>query len=730
MSKKNICRVFRLFSFVIPIVILCIYFIWKGLAPFGDNTFLIHDMNAQYINFYAYLKSCLAGKNNFVYSFSRGLGGDFPSFFAYYLTSPFNIITMLFPDELMPVGINLEMLFLFGLSGAACYYSLEYLTKSNYKLMLLFFSSAYSLSGWMVLNAENFQFIPEAAVLPMVVVSCKKMKETGKMWGVVFWLAVSVILNFYIGYMIFIFTFLWLFTSDGRKFTVKNFGVFILAALISMPVWFPVLRQFSSTWKSTEADWYTPNINFSLLPFLKKFLPGQFDFNQYMDDGLPAVYCSLITIVSSIVYFITDDDLAVKRQRAILLIILFVSLIFQPLTMVWQGFSKAHWWPYRFSFLLIYLLVLCAASSKKNIPWFILLFGIAGMIYNLFITFDVKLINAEPLSVYSEFVHNKKILLDSVDNQDELFRIEDLHPRNDNDAMFFSYAGITHFDSFANGAGFKFLSSLGFPQDRGTLQYGLGNTEFANSLLGVRYVIDGNEIRYREIPASYAYLLPENVSDKLIAANGENSVDYQNAVARALGYSSDLLTPAEVVISTENIECDEHFCWKPDPAADGFFIYEAVIPEGQALYAYADDSFLVGKLYFLINDERISITSPDGLIPLKKAGEPEKTEVRVLVDSVVTDKPVIHFYTEDPKNVAQLFSPLMKDITVKKMSSSELQISLPSLSEPGILLVTLPYDSRWKASSGGEVMKTKEIWDIFLGIEIPAGNNELRLKYR
>ncbi len=730
MSEKKVCRVFRLFSFVIPILILCIYFIWKGLTPFGNNTFLIHDMNAQYINFYAYLKSCIAGKNNFVYSFSRGLGGDFPSFFAYYLTSPFNIITMLFPDELMPIGISLEMMFLFGLSGAACYYSLEYLTKSNHKLMLLFFSSAYSLSGWMLLNAENFQFIPEAAVLPMVIVSCQKMKETGKMLSTVLWLAVSVILNFYIGYMIFIFTFLWLIISNGKKFTVKYLGVFVFAALISMPVWFPVLRQFGATWKSTEADWYSPNINFPMLPFLKKFLPGQFDYQQYMDDGLPSVYCSLITVLSAIVYFITDDDLTVKRQRAILLIILFVSLIFQPLTMVWQGFSKAHWWPYRFSFMLIYLLVLCAASSKEKIPWFILLIGIPGIIYNMFITFDVKLYYAEPLSEYSEFVQNKKILLNSIDNKDELFRIEDLHPRNDNDAMFFSYAGITHFDSFANGSGFKFLSSLGFPQDRGTLQYGLGNTEFANSLLGVRYVIDGNEIRRREIPSSFAYLLPENIANKLTVTDEENPADYQNAAACALGYSSEILSPVETVASTENIECDEQFCWKTDPEADGFFIYEAVIPEGQALYAYVDDSFLVGKLSFLINDELVSITSPDGLIPLKKADEPEKTEFKILAESALADNPVIHFYTEDQENVAQLFSPLMKDLTVKKLSSSVLQISLTPTEKSGMLLVTLPYDSRWKASSGGEGLKTKEIWDMFLGIEIPAGVSELRLDYR
>ena len=118
------------------------------------------------------------------------------------------------------------------------------------------------------------------------------------------------------------------------------------------------------------------------------------------------------------------------------------------------------------------------------------------------------------------------------------------------------------------------------------------------------------------------------------------------------------------------------------------------------------------------------------MIPLKKADEPEKTEFKILAESALADNPVIHFYTEDQENVAQLFSPLMKDLTVKKLSSSVLQISLTPTEESGMLLVTLPYDSRWKASSGGEVLKTKEIWDMFLGIEIPAGVSELRLDYR
>ena len=730
MTQKNKCRIFRLFSFILPVLLICIYFKEKQITPFGDFSFLIHDMKAQYIDFFAYLRSVINGTNNFSYSFSRGLGGEFKSFFAYYLTSPFNLITIIFPDDLMPIGVSLEMLLLFGLAGLSCYYSLEKLTDNRNKYFLLFCSAAYALSGWMLINAENFQFIPEASVLPMVVVSCQNYKKTGKMWGAVFWLTISVILNFYLGYMVFIFAFLWLIIPDENATNLKSFLIFIIAALFSAPVWIPVLRQLSLTIKNQETHWYEPVFNFSILPFLKKFLPGQFNHVQYMDNGLPPVYCSLVSIIAAIMYFILPGHRQTKYHRAAIIVILLISMFFSPFTMIWQGFSKPHWWPYRFSFLLIFLIILCAASCKNKILIFLVPFGIAGLIFNLFVTFNVKLENNEPLSVYSAEIKTKKALLESIPVSDELFRIEDLSPRNDNDAMHFSYSGITHFDSLANKSVFQFLDLMGFPQDRYTVQYGMGNTEFANSLLGVRYVLNENIASKRITPSSLAYLIPKSFNSEMV--NGSKPADFQNSLAKNLGSNTEILTQIYITeSSTENIDCDETFCWKQDLLLDGFFRYQITFPEGKKLYAHIDESFLVGDLYFIFDDQKIPLQSSNGLIPLPVNGNnQEETFITVLVDSAINDYPPVSFYAEDNAAVAKLFAPLMEDVYVKKISSSELEISIPDNGEQKIMLVTVPYESRWKAATGNETLNTVKVWNTFLGVELIPGIKNVRLEYR
>lgn len=701
----------------------------KQITPFGDLSFLIHDMKAQYIDFFAYLRGVLSGTNDFNYSFSRGLGGDFKSFFAYYLTSPLNLITILFPDDMMPIGVSLELPLLFGLAGLSCYYSFEKLTENSNKYLLLFYSTAYALSGWMLINAENFIFIPEASVLPMVILSCQNYKKTGKIWHAVFWLAISVILNFYLGYMVFIFAFLWLIIPDENRSNIKFLLIFIIAAIISAPVWVPVLRQLSSTIKNQETAWYEPVFNFSIIPFLKKFLPGQFDHRQYMDNGLPAVYCSLVSIIAAIAYFILPGNKKTKYHRAALLIILLVSMFFSPLTMIWQGFSKPHWWPYRFSFLLIFLIVLCAASCKNKYLLFLAPLGIAGIIFNLFVTFDVKLENNEPLSVYSDAIHSKKSLLESIPETDELYRIEDLSPRNDNDAMHFSYAGITNFDSLANKAVFHFLDAMGFPQDRYTVQYGMGNTEFANSLLGVRYVLGNGSVNSREIPSSFAYLIPQNYEFDHLEST--DPAAFQNALAGALGSKSNILNEIDISeLTTENIECDDFFCWKTDAILDSYFKYKISIPEGKQIFAHVDESFLVGDLFFVIDDQQISIKSPDGLIPLPVIGNGKgDTTISIRVDTGICDRPVVSFYAENEDAVSNLFTPLMKDVYVRKISSSVLEITIPQSADQNTLLVTVPYDSRWKAKSGNDILNTGKIWDTFLGVELPSGVRMVRLEY-
>lgn len=718
-------------AFFLPVFCLCFYFIRSGITPFGGGTFLIHDMNAQYVDFFSYLRTILSGENDLLYSLSLGAGSPLPAFFAYYLACPLNLIPILFPDASMPTGITLEMLLLFGLTGLSCFYCLRRLSEETSPLLCLYLSAAWSFSAWMVLNAENFQFIQEAAVLPMLICSLEKLKREGKQISAILWLTTALILNFYIGAMLWLFALLWLIIPSDRNVPVwQILMVFLAAFLLSSPVWLTVLQTMGYTIKQTSPDWYAPRINFTFPELLRKFLPGQFDASAYQDHGLPAVYCGLLTLAGTVFYFFTGKFTAERRHHIILLVIMMISLCYHPLTMIWHGFSEPHWWPYRFSFLFIFLLILCAARSRIPVPALLLIPCLAGLIFNLDKTFSVKLVNQIQLQDYAATVTAKAERLSVLTSGDrELYRIEDLSPRSDNDAMHFSTSGITTFNSLADRRVIEFLSAMGFPLERYTLRYGAGNTLFANLLQGVRYVLDGDRIVENGSDAGLVFRIG-HIAETLDLSEID-AMTLQNMLAASLGAASPVLSPVKTEgVTMENLDCDEDFCWKEDPVQDAYIHYTLAASRDGFLYAHREQPSLVGKMAFQIGDRNTELSAAEHFLPLCPVRKGKTVRLDLNVSAPVSDLPEVSFILEDTDAVRTLFTEAFCDISVKKVSSSELQISIPSVSSEIVLAVTLPYDSHWRAEAAGMNLRIKPLWDVFMQVRIPAGTEEITLKYQ
>ena len=94
--EKNRCVFGELACFFTSTLILMILFTIYHYAPFGNNSLATMDANIQYIDFFAYLKDVLAGKNNISYSFGKTLGGTNAAVFSYYLASPLNLLVIFF----------------------------------------------------------------------------------------------------------------------------------------------------------------------------------------------------------------------------------------------------------------------------------------------------------------------------------------------------------------------------------------------------------------------------------------------------------------------------------------------------------------------------------------------------------------------------------------------------------------------------------------------------------
>lgn len=65
-----------------------------GIYPFGDKSILCIDLYGQYTHFLGFLKN--SSPSEFLYSFTKGFGGNTLGLFAYYCISVFNLFVFFF----------------------------------------------------------------------------------------------------------------------------------------------------------------------------------------------------------------------------------------------------------------------------------------------------------------------------------------------------------------------------------------------------------------------------------------------------------------------------------------------------------------------------------------------------------------------------------------------------------------------------------------------------------
>ena len=125
---------------------LCWLIFWlKDYAPFGTGTLATQDAYIQYVDFFAYYRDLFTGKNSLLYTLSDTLGGDTLSLFSYYLGSPLNLLTLLFPKWEIFSAFHL----LLSLKLSACAFTMAYFLKERFpklsELFVVLLSLCYGL---------------------------------------------------------------------------------------------------------------------------------------------------------------------------------------------------------------------------------------------------------------------------------------------------------------------------------------------------------------------------------------------------------------------------------------------------------------------------------------------------------------------------------------------------------------------------------------------------------
>lgn len=182
-------------------------------------------------------------------------------------------------------------------------------------------------------------------------------------------LACAIIFNYYIGYMICIFMVIIFLAYTINNFKdIKlffhqflNFAISsIISGLISAIVLLPTLFNLSSN-KLAQSD-FNSNFNIKLLITGGKTVSRLFIGDTYND--WPPIFVGTLAAIIFIIYFIDSRNSVKARITNLIIGIIFVlSIIVRPLYLFWHGGQQTIAYPYRFSFLIVFWILLLAAKE-------------------------------------------------------------------------------------------------------------------------------------------------------------------------------------------------------------------------------------------------------------------------------------------------------------------------------------------------------------------------------
>lgn len=371
------------YCFGIPVVLYFLIYLSMGLHPFGNGSVLVLDLNGQYVYFYEALRNAVVGDTSLLYSFARQLGGEFLGIYAYYVASPFSYIVCLFPQDRMLEALLCIFLIKAGISGLTMGYYLHKTAERLNKTNVIICAVLYSMCSYAVVQQHNSMWIDALMWLPLLTLGIEELIKNGKYKLFVSMLALTLMSNFYIGYMACIYTaayfFYYYFANNEndrnnpnceKNHFFKSFlriGVFsILAIGISMVI---VASAYYSL-QFGKNEFSNPNFSFSvrfdIIDFLTKFFPGSYD--TVRPEGLPFVYCGVLTLFCVPLYFLSKKFTTREKVFSAGLIAFFVlSFSINTLDMIWHGFQKPNWLNYRYSFMLCFILVVIAYKGMGQI---------------------------------------------------------------------------------------------------------------------------------------------------------------------------------------------------------------------------------------------------------------------------------------------------------------------------------------------------------------------------
>ncbi len=370
-------------SFMLPALALYIIFAINGVHPFGDKQILVTDLWHQYYPFLCELQERIKAGESLLYSENIGLGINFWALIAYYCASPLNFLVAFVSKEALRDLVVILVTLKVGFSGL--FFSM-YLKKvfQRYDRSTVAFSMMYALCGYVLGYYWNIMWHDSVALLPLVMLGVYSLIKEGKWKLYVISLAVLVVSNFYIGFMVCIFTAIYFLTecmkeAMGFKKFMKKLGfmavcsiiALALTAFMTIPAYMALQNTVSvvpKTTSGTEKGFVETIVDDfeDMADELGKDsadVAGRFaSFNEPVPkEGLPNLFSGFLSVMMLGFFFMSRNIKGREKiATALMLLILFLSITISDIDIIWHGFHKPNMVPYRYAFVFSFAMITMA----------------------------------------------------------------------------------------------------------------------------------------------------------------------------------------------------------------------------------------------------------------------------------------------------------------------------------------------------------------------------------
>lgn len=358
-----------LLSGIIPVIIFFICSQIVGYIPLGNEGINIYDSFTQYPGFILdTIRSLKHGQ--IFYSFGAGLGYNLLGTITYYCMSPLNLFAFFATPSNYPSFIMIMTLVRFFLLGETMCFYLR--SKKINNIYVVLFSVIYALMGYTATYYYNYIWIDSVIMLPLVVYGLDKLMEENKPLVYIITLTITIIINYYIGYMICIFSLLYyLYNLAIKKTNKKTISTFIISSLLVGIMCVAIILPSYYALKTGKASLYEnityTGFNENYKTFFYMLTPGNYKTGDQA-YGPCQVYMSLLVVVLLILYFFNKKvSTREKIVTALFILFYYFSFTFKALNYAWQFFQQPIWWQSRFSFTFCFFIITLVAKNIDDI---------------------------------------------------------------------------------------------------------------------------------------------------------------------------------------------------------------------------------------------------------------------------------------------------------------------------------------------------------------------------